>query len=75
MKIRSCFVSNSSSSSCVCDLCGRSETGWDMGAREAEMFNCENGHTICTEEAVEDLGTGFEKAEEEAKEKQNGGDQ
>ena len=55
MKIRTCFVSNSSSSSCVCDICGRSETGWDMSARDAEMFTCVHGHTVCLEEAVMDF--------------------
>ena len=53
MKVRTCFVSNSSSSSCVCDLCGRTETGWDLYAGpDSDMFECINGHLICTEEAV-----------------------
>lgn len=55
MKIRTCFVSNSSSSSCVCDLCGESFTGWDACVSDAGMFNCVNGHTICQDEAVIDF--------------------
>ena len=47
MKIRKGFVSNSSSSSFVCDVCGYTESGWDMSLDEAEMYECENGHTFC----------------------------
>jgi len=53
MKIRQGFVSNSSSSSFVCDLCGRKEVGYDMGIADAEMAECVNGHTICLDEMVE----------------------
>lgn len=49
MKFRKGFVSNSSSSSFVCDLCGSSESGWDMSLSEAGMFECENGHLLCNE--------------------------
>jgi len=47
MKIRIGFVSNSSSSSFVCDVCGEEVSGMDMGLDEAEMFNCVNGHEFC----------------------------
>ena len=47
MKIRQGFVSNSSSSSFVCNACGCAESGWDMYLSEAEMHECTNGHTIC----------------------------
>lgn len=47
MKLRKGFVSNSSSSSFVCDVCGYTESGWDMSLEEAEMYECENGHTFC----------------------------
>jgi hypothetical protein len=46
MKMRKDFVTNSSSSSYVCDICSSSESGWDMGLSEAEMFQCVNGHTF-----------------------------
>lgn len=49
MKIRIGFVSNSSSSSFVCDVCGEEVSGWDMSVSEAEMVQCENGHTFCEE--------------------------
>lgn len=52
MKIRTGFVSNSSSSSFVCNVCGRQESGWDMGINEAEMVQCEHGHTFCVDELV-----------------------
>lgn len=47
MKIRTGFVSNSSSSSFICDFCGNDVSGWDMGLEEAEMFECINGHAVC----------------------------
>ena len=52
MKTRSGFVSNSSSSSFICDVCGRVESGMDMGLEEAEMYECFHGHTFCDSEIV-----------------------
>jgi len=46
-KYRLSFVTNSSSSSFVCDVCGETASGWDMGLSDAGMYQCENGHTIC----------------------------
>ena len=50
MKIRKGFVSNSSSSSFVCDVCGYETSGWDLSLSEAEMVECENGHTLSQEQ-------------------------
>lgn len=61
MKIRSGFVSNSSSSSFICDVCGEDVSGWDIALDEAEMYQCENGHTFCEEHAV-NLGDEKEQA-------------
>lgn len=47
MKIRSGFVSNSSSSSFTCGICNETVVGYDMGLSEADMFSCINGHTMC----------------------------
>jgi len=47
MKVRKGFVSNSSSSSFVCDVCGESVSGMDMSYDEAEMVCCTNGHDFC----------------------------
>ena len=52
MKFRKDFVTNSSSSSFVCDICGNVESGWDMSLREAGMVECVNGHTICQDEML-----------------------
>ena len=53
MKFRKDFVTNSSSSSYVCEICGRTESGWDMCLSECEMMECVNGHTFCCDEALE----------------------
>jgi hypothetical protein len=50
MKIRICFVSNSSSSSFVCDICKEEYSGWDV----YPTFTCENDHQVC-EYCFEDL--------------------
>lgn len=55
MKIRAGFVSNSSSSSFICDVCGRVESGWDLPMADAMMFECTNGHTFCENESVEEF--------------------
>ena len=47
MKKRLGFVSNSSSTSYVCEICGEEVSGMDCRLSEAEMIVCENDHTIC----------------------------
>jgi hypothetical protein len=44
MKIRTGFVSNSSSSSFICDVSGKTYIGYDCGLEDAEMFECKEGH-------------------------------
>jgi AraC-like DNA-binding protein len=53
MKFRKDFVTNSSSSSYVCEICGRTESGFDIGLSECDMYSCVNGHTFCCDEALE----------------------
>jgi superoxide dismutase len=47
MKVRQSFVSNSSSCSFICDVCKEHAEGHDLCIQDAEMFQCENGHTSC----------------------------
>jgi len=47
MKIRSGFVSNSSSSSFICEFCGESSGGYNLDLIDCEMVNCEVGHCFC----------------------------
>lgn len=47
MKYRKSFVTNSSSSSFICEVCGEVESGYDMGYEEAGMVECEHGHMFC----------------------------
>lgn len=51
MKIRSGFVSNSSSSSFICNVCGTVESGMDMSASDFDMETCIQGHTFCLDHA------------------------
>ena len=56
MKIRKGFVSNSSSSSFVCDICGNAESGYDASARDVGFLSCENGHSYCESHFEVDIG-------------------
>ena len=47
MKKRTGFVSNSSSSSFICEICGRSEYGFNEDIADFDMCECENGHIMC----------------------------
>ena len=47
MKIRRGFVSNSSSTAFVCDVCDNVESGMDVGIEEMNMAECKNGHCFC----------------------------
>lgn len=53
MKRRAGLVSNSSSSSYTCDVCGHTESGFDCELSDFGMFECEHGHTCCDEHHVE----------------------
>lgn len=61
MKIRRGFVSNSSSSSFICELCGRTETGFDASPSDLGFVRCPNGHLICDTEALEFNSEDFEE--------------
>lgn len=46
MKKRKGFVSNSSSSSFICDVCGEIESGYDASLSDFDMSECVVGHTF-----------------------------
>ena len=50
MKIRINYVSNSSSSSFLCSVCGRMESGYDASYSDFGMLGLRCGHTICEHE-------------------------
>lgn len=52
MKIRLCYVSNSSSSSYVCDICGQADGGYEITLDEANMYQCERWHVFCKDHAI-----------------------
>lgn len=52
MKVRLGYVSNSSSSSYTCYVCGRTESGYDLCLSEIEMKSCECGHEFCDEHMI-----------------------
>jgi hypothetical protein len=56
MKIRKGFVSNSSSSSFICDITGGIEAGYDMSLDESGMVECEKGHTFYTDYLIKKDG-------------------
>lgn len=57
MKVRNGFVSNSSTSSFICEVCGRTESGYDGdGCAAYDMTYCENEHTYCNDEASKETG-------------------
>ena len=57
MKIRNGFVSNSSSSSFTCDVCGTTESGMDANVRDFDMESCVNGHTFCNDHNTESVSS------------------
>jgi hypothetical protein len=52
MKIRKGFVSNSSSSSFLCEICGAMGSGYDTCASELGFAILPCGHTICESEVL-----------------------
>jgi hypothetical protein len=47
MRFRTDFVTNSSSSSFVCEICNEAEGGYDLSISDTHFLMCEAGHTFC----------------------------
>jgi len=47
MKIRKGFVSNSSTTTFICEVCKNTYAAQDGNLEEAEMMECTEGHTFC----------------------------
>lgn len=54
MKIRNGFVSNSSSTSFVCEICSLAHETWDSNLSDIGMCECTNGHVICLDHLLFD---------------------
>ena len=52
MKSRRGFISNSSTTSFICDVCGENYSERDASLADAQMFECKNGHTVCDRHMV-----------------------
>lgn len=74
MKIRMGFVSNSSSSSFVCGVCGETASGMDVCLSDFDMTSCERGHYLCNHHLDEFLNKEEKKEFEDWKE-ENGDDE
>lgn len=55
MKIRNGFVSNSSSSSFICDVCHEEYSGMDACLADFEMSCCVKGHCFCNDHSLKAL--------------------
>jgi hypothetical protein len=61
MKFRNGFVTNSSSSSFICDVCGETASGYDMSMEDEQMHECKNGHTFCDDHKLKVLNKVIKK--------------
>ncbi len=62
-KYRTSFVTNSSSSSFICDVCGKNHSGWDITSSDVGGARCINGHEWC--DCFRDFNTDQMKLKEE----------
>jgi hypothetical protein len=62
VKFRKDFVTNSSSSSYICEICGEEEFAWE---RPDWLACCVNGHSICCDHLIDDTATINEDGEVE----------
>lgn len=64
-KFRMDFVTNSSSSSFICEICGNMESGMDCNLSDFDMVRCPCGHEFCEDHKL-DIEESFETRKEDA---------
>jgi len=63
LKQRNYFVSNSSSSSYICEVCGNEYSGFDVSLYDAEMYECKHRHVFCEDHVDKNVLAAWKETE------------
>lgn len=64
MKIRNCFVANSSTSSFICNVCHEVFAERDLCLSDIDMIRCVKGHYVCCEHMSSELKQKYDDYED-----------